>query len=51
MNEELKNKLNALCEEMAVYVKHLRDETYHPYDKEEHFVYTLRDIIQKYSNY
>lgn len=50
MNEELKNKLNALCEEMASHVKYLRDETYHPYDKEEHFVYTLRDIIYQYSN-
>jgi len=50
MNEELKNKLNTLCEEMASHVKYLRDETYHPYDKEEHFVYTLRDIIYQYSN-
>jgi uncharacterized FlaG/YvyC family protein len=50
MNEELKDKLNALCEEMAEHVKYLRDETYHPYDKEEHFVYVLRDIIYQYSN-
>jgi hypothetical protein len=51
MNEELKDKLNALCEEMAEHVKYLRDMTYHPYDKEEHFVYALRDIIHKYSNH
>lgn len=51
MNDELKNKLNALCEEMAEHVKYLRDMTYHPYDKEEHFVYALRDIIHKYSNH
>lgn len=50
MNEELKDKLNALCEEMAAHVKHLRNETYHPYDKEEYFVYVLRDIIYQYSN-
>ncbi len=49
MNEELKNKLNVLCEEMASHVKYLRDETHHPYDKEEHFVYALRDIIHQYS--
>lgn len=50
MNEELKNELNTLCKEMAEHVKYLRDETYHPYDKEEHFVYMLRGIIYKYSN-
>lgn len=50
MNEELKDKLNTLYKEMEEYVNYLRDNTYHPYDKEEHFVYILRDIIQKYSN-
>lgn len=47
MNSSPKDELNTLCEDMSEYVKYLRNNTYHPYDKEAEFVQRLRKIIEK----
>lgn len=45
---KLEQELKLLKTDMAEHVKYLRDCTYHPYDKEEQFVYRLCDIITKH---
>lgn len=47
-SDKLKEELVSLKADMAEHVKYLRECTYHPYDKEEQFVYRLCDIIFKH---